>query len=78
MIVKYKARILIQILHDDICSVFLINLWMCPFAVIIITDWLSGRVNVCVKSDVMTTSHIAEIRIWFINIKMIDRLNFIG
>lgn len=26
MIVKYKARILIKILHDDICSVFLINL----------------------------------------------------
>lgn len=26
MIVKYKARILIKILHDDICSVFIINL----------------------------------------------------
>lgn len=78
MIVKYKVWILIKILYDDICFVFLINLWMCLFVVIIIIDWLSGCVNVCVKFDVMIIFYIVEIRIWFINIKMIDRLNFIG
>lgn len=30
------------------------------------------------ECDVINTSHIGEIRIWFINIKMIDSFNFIG